>query len=352
MIAASIIQAASGRLRVQPGRGRSAGRAHVRGPPSWSCRPPASGPPPPPARRRSVGPPPSACARRARSCSRAGGGRRARRSAARCVTHSTCRPSAARPASAATTDATRPPMPASTSSKTSVGTRSARARTDLSASIVRDSSPPEATRARAFASSPGLVDSRNSTRSAPRAPTSPPPAPAPTSNTARSMPSARSARSTWVASRPAAVWRRRRRARWRRRPARPRARRAPVPASASTSSWRSRRSSSRRGLVAEAQHRLLAVAVLALEAGERVEPLVDRVQPAGLRQRSRPVAGGWRPAPRRCWMRAASSGSPGAANAGSRRPRSLRGSAPPGPGARPPTAGRRRATPRPPPGRP
>src|SRR5207237_783577 len=61
----------------------------------------------------------------------------------RWVTQRTWRPAAAVDSVWATTDATRPPMPASTSSKTSTGTRSARDSPDFSASIVRDSSPPE-----------------------------------------------------------------------------------------------------------------------------------------------------------------------------------------------------------------
>ena len=77
-----------------------------------------------------------------------------------------------RRASARRPPATRPPIPESTSSKIIVGTRSARARTALSASIVRESSPPDATRASGRTSSPGFADRRNSTRSRPRAPES------------------------------------------------------------------------------------------------------------------------------------------------------------------------------------
>ena len=62
---------------------------------------------------------------------------------------------------------TVPPMPASTSSKTSVGTRSSRARIVLSASITRDNSPPDATRASGRASCPTFSATRNSTSSAP-----------------------------------------------------------------------------------------------------------------------------------------------------------------------------------------
>ena len=67
---------------------------------------------------------------------------------------------------------TRPPMPASTSSNTSVGTRSRRARMVLSASITRDSSPPDATRASGRGSWPTLSATPNSTSSAPCEPIS------------------------------------------------------------------------------------------------------------------------------------------------------------------------------------
>src|SRR5207249_2874006 len=100
-------------------------------------------------------------------------------------------------------------MPASTSSKTIVGTRSAFASTVVSPSIVRESSPPDATRASGRTSSPGLVESRNSTRSSPRGDT--PSSSARSSQIRkweRSMPSARSSRSTAGPRRSAAARRR------------------------------------------------------------------------------------------------------------------------------------------------
>src|SRR3989441_259892 len=128
---------------------------------------------------------------------------------ARWVTQSTWRPSATAASFCATTEATRPPMPASTSSKTIVGTRSAFASTVVSPSIVRESSPPDATRASGRTSSPGLVESRNSTRSSPRGDT---PSSSARSNQIRkwerSMPSARSSRSTAGPRRSAAARRR------------------------------------------------------------------------------------------------------------------------------------------------
>src|SRR5438552_4095771 len=69
-----------------------------------------------------------------------------------------------------TTSATRPPMPVSTSSKTSVlpTSGSSRVATDFKARRMRDSSPPEAIRARGRSSSPGFGESRNSAVSSPR----------------------------------------------------------------------------------------------------------------------------------------------------------------------------------------
>ncbi len=61
-------------------------------------------------------------------------------------------------------------MPASTSSNTSVGMRSPSTRMVLSASMMRESSPPDAILASGFGSSPGFGEIRNSTRSAPRGP--------------------------------------------------------------------------------------------------------------------------------------------------------------------------------------
>ena len=66
-----------------------------------------------------------------------------------------------------TISATRPPMPASTSSKISVGTCATWLTTVWIARLMRDSSPPEAT----FASGPGAMplcaDTRNSICSSP-----------------------------------------------------------------------------------------------------------------------------------------------------------------------------------------
>ena len=57
-----------------------------------------------------------------------------------------------------TTVATRPPMPASTSSKMSVLPGWSAAASVLSASITRDSSPPDTMRASGRRSSPGFGD--------------------------------------------------------------------------------------------------------------------------------------------------------------------------------------------------
>src|SRR5262249_24398853 len=78
----------------------------------------------------------------------------------------------ARPSAASfwpSTSPSRPPTLASISSKTSVPGRSWPARTVLSASIVRDSSPPEATLRSGRAGSPGLAASSSSSWSAPQA---------------------------------------------------------------------------------------------------------------------------------------------------------------------------------------
>src|SRR3984893_15006210 len=103
---------------------------------------------------------------------------------ARWVTQSTWRPAALAASFWPTTSATRPPIPASTSSKTSTGTSSAAARTVFAASITRDSSPPETTLARGRRSSPGLAESSSSALSAPRGPTRQPSGPAASSPTA------------------------------------------------------------------------------------------------------------------------------------------------------------------------
>lgn len=62
-----------------------------------------------------------------------------------------------------TFQAARPLIPVSISSNTRVSMSSASARTDLMASITRDSSPPEAILAMERGGSPGLADMRNST---------------------------------------------------------------------------------------------------------------------------------------------------------------------------------------------
>ena len=71
----------------------------------------------------------------------------------RCVTTRTWRSRASRASRRPTASPARPPIPASTSSKTSVGTSSRSARTLRHASIVRESSPPDA----AFASGSGRL---------------------------------------------------------------------------------------------------------------------------------------------------------------------------------------------------
>src|SRR5437762_2147631 len=73
-----------------------------------------------------------------------------------------------------TTSATAPPMPASTSSKMSVAPLSSAAARVLSASMMRDSSPPEATRASERGASPGLVERKNSLSSQPSGPSARP----------------------------------------------------------------------------------------------------------------------------------------------------------------------------------
>jgi len=55
-----------------------------------------------------------------------------------------------------------PPMPASTSSNTRVSAWPLRLRSPFKASRMRESSPPDATLASGFKSSPGLAESRNS----------------------------------------------------------------------------------------------------------------------------------------------------------------------------------------------
>ena len=84
----------------------------------------------------------------------------------RCVMHSTWRPSASARSRSPTARAVWPPTPASTSSNTSVGGPPVLA-TDISASITRESSPPDAESRTGAAGTPGLGAIRNSTCSAP-----------------------------------------------------------------------------------------------------------------------------------------------------------------------------------------
>src|SRR5882672_8884245 len=85
----------------------------------------------------------------------------------KCVTHSTWRSSPRARKFLPTTSATAPPIPASTSSKIRVGTAAALLVITWIARLMRDSSPPDATLARARGSVPGLVETRNSTSSLP-----------------------------------------------------------------------------------------------------------------------------------------------------------------------------------------
>ena len=99
----------------------------------------------------------------------------------RCVMHSTCEAAPSRRSLRPTTSATRPPMPASTSSKmrpggASPGTRTAESgaavplvnSSVLIASMMRESSPPDTIRARGRSPSPTLAERKNSARSKPR----------------------------------------------------------------------------------------------------------------------------------------------------------------------------------------
>ncbi len=88
----------------------------------------------------------------------------------RWVTTSTWRPSARRASRRPTASPASPPMPASTSSNTSVGTSSRSAITLRHASIVRESSPPDAVLASDDAFCPGDGESRSSTTLGPRRP--------------------------------------------------------------------------------------------------------------------------------------------------------------------------------------
>ena len=81
----------------------------------------------------------------------------------RWVTVSTCRRAASDCISRPTVPATAPPMPVSTSSKISVGTAPASLVTTCTASAIRDSSPPDATRASGPSGCFGCPATRNST---------------------------------------------------------------------------------------------------------------------------------------------------------------------------------------------
>jgi hypothetical protein len=113
-----------------------------------ATRPRARGPCPP------ADPPRWRCGRRARACARAGGVR-ARGDLRQVGDREHLMAPGHLRIFSPTCSATRPPIPASTSSKTSVGTASRRARIVLSASMTRDSSPPEATNASGAARSRG-----------------------------------------------------------------------------------------------------------------------------------------------------------------------------------------------------
>ena len=96
-----------------------------------------------------------------------------------------------------TTAAVRPLMPVSISSNISVGTRSLSAKMDLKQSIIRLSSPPDATFSRGFSGSPGFALSINSAVSRPPFRGSPPDASlSATSNIAFAMPRSFSSFST------------------------------------------------------------------------------------------------------------------------------------------------------------
>ena len=85
-----------------------------------------------------------------------------------CVTTSTCTSRAIAASRSPIAAAVAPPTPESTSSKISVGTADLPASTTFIASISRDSSPPDATRASGPGSWPGLAAIRKLACSAPR----------------------------------------------------------------------------------------------------------------------------------------------------------------------------------------
>ena len=83
------------------------------------------------------------------------------------MTHSTCLVPDTWNSFRATLPAARPDTPVSTSSKIRVVTCSVSASTFFNASMIRDSSPPEAIRLMGFKSSPTLADMRKRTVSIP-----------------------------------------------------------------------------------------------------------------------------------------------------------------------------------------
>src|SRR6266545_2095257 len=117
----------------------------------------------------------------------------------RWVTTSTCRLAAKAANRFPTATAALPPIPASTSSKTSVGTSSRSTMTLRQASMVRESSPPEATLESGSGACPGPPENSNSTRSAPVGPGSSRGRRS-TSTMTPSMPSSRNSASTTAAS--------------------------------------------------------------------------------------------------------------------------------------------------------
>ena len=233
--------------------------------------------------------------------------------------HRTWRPSASARSRSPTARAVWPPMPASTSSNTSVGGPPVLA-TAISASITRESSPPDAVSRSGAAGTPGLGAIRNSTCSAP--------VPA---NSSRSLQDDLERRvlhgqlgqlASDALGEPGAAFRR-----------------AFDSAPASAGSSFSASASARLGAldrhlgvlepvalgaaaVGVLEHRLHAAAVLALEPVVGVEPLLDLLEPPRLAARARSRSG--------------------AARRPGRRPRSAARS-----GARP---ARRAPRPRPPPG--
>ena len=103
-------------------------------------------------------------------CRRPGAGRRTRRPAAGASRRPPGAGAASRASRRPISTAARPPTPASTSSNTIVGTGSAPASTTSSASITRDSSPPDAPLCSGCGVAPGCATSRSSTSSTPSAP--------------------------------------------------------------------------------------------------------------------------------------------------------------------------------------